>query len=102
MAEPLIVSIPHNLGQEEAERRIRLGLAKAVSQVSLLNLEQESWNDHSLDFRIGALGQIAAGKVDVAADHVRIAVTLPWLLQRFADVAKATISKNGSLLLTKS
>lgn len=102
MPSPLEVTIPHQLGQEEAERRIRSGLKKAVSQVLLLHLDREVWSDHCLDFRIRAMGQVAAGTVDVAADHVRIAVSLPWLLQRFAEAAQAAIRKNGAQLLTKS
>jgi hypothetical protein len=37
----------------------------------------------------------------VADDHVRLEVTLPWLLQRFAEVAQAAIKNRGNLLLTK-
>jgi hypothetical protein len=52
-------------------------------------------------FRVHALGQAAAGHVDVADDHVRVEVVLPWLLQRFAEVAQTAIRNRGSLLLTK-
>jgi hypothetical protein len=52
-------------------------------------------------FRIRALGQIASGQVDVADDHVKVEVVLPWLLQRFAEMAQAAIQKRGQLLLTK-
>ena len=31
----------------------------------------------------------------------RFEVVLPWLLQRFAEMAQATIRKRGQLLLTK-
>ena len=52
-------------------------------------------------FRIRALGQAASGHLDVKEDHVRLEVTLPWLLQRFAEVAQVAIRKRGDLLLTK-
>jgi hypothetical protein len=52
-------------------------------------------------FRVRALGQAASGHLDVADDHVRLEVTLPWLLQRFAEVAQAAIKNRGKLLLTK-
>jgi hypothetical protein len=52
-------------------------------------------------FRVRAMGQAAAGNVDVADDHVRVEVVLPWLLQRFAEVAQAAIRNKGKLLLTK-
>ena len=52
-------------------------------------------------FRVRALGQVASGQVDVADDHVRVEVTLPRLLQRFAQAAQAAIKNRGNLLLTK-
>ena len=42
-------------------------------------------------FRVRALGQAVSGHVDVADDHVRVEVMLPWLLQRFAQAAQAAI-----------
>ena len=48
-----------------------------------------------------ALGQAASGHIDVEEDHVRLEVTLPWLLQRFAEAARSAIQKRGNLLLTK-
>jgi hypothetical protein len=52
-------------------------------------------------FRIRALGQAASGHVDVADDHVVVEVTLPFLLQRFAELAQVAIRNRGQLLLTK-
>ena len=52
-------------------------------------------------FRVRALGQAAAGHVDVGDTHVTVEVMLPWLLQRFAEVAQAAIRSRGNLLLTK-
>ncbi len=46
------------------------------------------------------LSQPASGHLDVADDHVRLEVTLPWLLQRFAEVAQTAIKNRGNLLLT--
>jgi hypothetical protein len=52
-------------------------------------------------FRVRALGQAASGQVDVADDHVRLEVRLPWLLQRFAQMAQLAIRDRGTKLLTK-
>jgi hypothetical protein len=52
-------------------------------------------------FRVRALGQAASGQIDVADDHVRLEVMLPWLLQRFAQAAQIAIRNRGNLLLTK-
>ena len=101
MSAPLVVSIPHRLGREEAVRRLKTGLGRAAASIPVMQVEEERWNGDSMDFRIRALGQIASGQVDVADDHVKVEVMLPWLLQRFAEMAQATIRKRGQLLLTK-
>ncbi|MDE5461114.1 polyhydroxyalkanoic acid system family protein [Bradyrhizobium sp. CSS354] len=101
MSAPLVVSIPHRLGREEAVRRLKTGLGRAAASIPVVQVEEERWNGDSMNFRIRALGQIATGQVDVGDDHVKVQVVLPWLLQRFAEMAQATIRKRGQLLLGK-
>ena len=101
MSAPLIVSIPHQLGREEAIRRLRGGLTRAASSFPILKVDEERWNNDRMIFRVRAIGQAASGHIDVEDDHVRLEVTLPWLLQRFAEAAKTVISQRGNLLLTK-
>jgi hypothetical protein len=101
MSAPLVVSIPHRLGREEAVRRLKTGLGRAAASIPVMQVEEERWSGDSMNFRIRALGQIASGQVDVGDDQVRVEVVLPWLLQRFAEMAQATIKKRGQLLLTK-
>jgi hypothetical protein len=101
MSAPLVVSIPHRLGREEARRRLKTGLTRAAASMPVLKVDEEKWDGDRMIFRVRALGQAAGGHVDVEDDHVRIEVTLPWLLQRFAEVAQATIKNRGKLLLTK-
>jgi hypothetical protein len=101
MSAPLVVSIPHSLGREEAVRRLKTGLTRAAASVPILSVDEERWEDDRMIFRVRALGQAAAGHVDVADDHVKVEVVLPWLLQRFAQAAQAAIRNRGNLLLTK-
>lgn len=101
MSAPLIVSIPHQLGREEATRRLKTGLTRAASSIPVLKVDEERWEDNRMIFRFRALGQAASGHLDVADDHVRLEVTLPWLLQRFAQAAQVAIRNRGNLLLTK-
>ncbi len=102
MSAPLVVSIPHRLGREEATRRLKAGLTRAASSVPVLKVDEERWEQDRMIFRVRALGQAASGHLDVADDHVRLEVTLPWLLQRFAEVAQTAIKNRGNLLLTKT
>jgi Putative polyhydroxyalkanoic acid system protein (PHA_gran_rgn) len=101
MPGPLIVSIPHSLGREEAMRRLKTGLSRAAAHVPIIHIDEERWEDNRMIFRVRALGQAANGHVDVEQDHVKVEVTLPFLLQRFAEMAQAAIRERGKLLLTK-
>jgi Putative polyhydroxyalkanoic acid system protein (PHA_gran_rgn) len=101
MAAPLVVSIPHSLGREEATRRLQFGLRRAAASIPILKVDEEHWDGDHMFFRVRALGQAASGHVDVGDDHVRLEVMLPWLLQRFAEVAQTAIRNRGRLLLEK-
>jgi hypothetical protein len=101
MSKPLVVSIPHSLGKEEAVRRLKAGLAGALSASPILKFDQQTWSGDSLRFRASALGPVATGTVDVGDDQVRLEVTLPWLLQRFAEKVQSTFAQRTRVLLQK-
>ena len=101
MPAPLIVSIPHRLGREEAARRLKADLMRAAASVPILQIDEEKWEGDRLVFRVRALGQTASGHLDVTENDARLEVTLPWLLQRFANAAQVAIRNRGNLLLTK-
>jgi putative polyhydroxyalkanoic acid system protein len=102
LSKPLVVSIPHHLGKDEALRRIRTGLGQVrTSFVHLLAVEEEAWTGDHLQFRVRSLGQEAAGTIDVAEDHVRLEVVLPWLLGLLADRLTPMIRREGILMLEK-
>ena len=102
MPEPLIVTIPHRLGKDEAVRRIKDGLGRAKSEfAALLTIEDESWSGDRLTFRASALGQRASGTIDVGEAAVRLEVTLPWLLARFAQAVQRIAGYKGQLMLEK-
>ena len=102
MSEPLIVVIPHRLGKDEALRRIKDGIGRAKGEFAwLLSLEQEDWSGDRLSFRASALGQRAVGFIDVYEGAVRLEVTLPWLLARFAQGVQRVIGQKGQLMLEK-
>jgi hypothetical protein len=102
MSQPLLVSIPHRLGREEATRRLKTGLGNArANYAQWLTIEEEVWNGDTVQFRVRALGQSAGGRVDVFDDHVQLEVTLPWLLAKFAEKLVPAIRKEGTLMLEK-
>ena len=102
MSAPLIVSIPHRLGKDEAVRRLKSGFGRVHSDFGhLLTVQEETWSGDRLQFRLSSLGQMASGSVDVADDRVTVEVTLPWLLQKFAEAIQPLIRKEGALMLER-
>jgi hypothetical protein len=77
MSAPLVVSIPHSLGREEAARRLKTGLTRAATNVPMLKVDEERWDGDRMIFRVRAMGQAASGHVDVAEDHVTVEVCCP-------------------------
>lgn len=101
MPEPIIITIAHTLGKDEALRRIKPALGKASESFPMLTVEVENWSGDKMDFRVRALRQVASGTVQVADDYVRLEVTLPWLLHKFGEAVQKTIRSRGQILLEK-
>lgn len=103
MAKPLIVDIPHELGRDEARRRIETGTdqAKAMLAKSGVAVSTMTWTGDRLDFKVSALAQSVDGSIDIGAESVRVEVRLPLLLALFAQKIQKSLGKEGNLLLTK-
>jgi hypothetical protein len=98
----LSVSIPHNLGKDEALRRLQSGLAQAEAQFSaLFTVQEQMWTDNTLQFQVRALGQAIRGTIEVGDTQVRLDVVLPWLLARIASAIRQVVQKQGTRLLEK-
>jgi hypothetical protein len=102
MSKPLIVSIPHRLGKDEAVRRLKTGLGNAQTNFGhLFTVQEETWTGNHLTFRVSALAQTASGTIDVFDDHVSLEVVLPWLLAKVAETIQPLIRREGTLMLEK-
>ncbi|MET0868306.1 MAG: polyhydroxyalkanoic acid synthase, partial [Pseudorhodoplanes sp.] len=56
MSKPIVISIPHSLGKEEALRRLKPGLTGAARSFPVLKVDEEIWSGDRLTFRVRALG----------------------------------------------
>ena len=102
MSAPIVVSIPHTLGQAEATSRLRRGLGRVRADYSrVMSIDEETWSDNRLNFRIRALGQACSGTIEVLENSVRLEVTLPWLLAKLAERLVPAIRNEGRVLLEK-
>ncbi|MDB5593620.1 MAG: polyhydroxyalkanoic acid synthase [Hyphomicrobiales bacterium] len=97
MAREMNISIPHQLGAEEATRRLREGLERMrVDYGSRLAAADIAWTASHADLRVGALGQLIDGTLDVTDDQVNVAVRLPWVLAAMSDKVAAFLKRTGS------
>jgi hypothetical protein len=102
MPYPVVVTIPHKLGKAEAQRRLQSGFSNIRSSFGeKFVVLKDQWAGDHLDFQASLLGQTTTGTVDVADDHVRLEVQLPWMLAMLANKAKELVSKQGRLMLEK-
>jgi hypothetical protein len=102
MSQPLVVTISHSLGREEAVRRLKSGLGSVSATFHhVLAVQEEVWTGDHFRFRVSALGQVASGTIDVTDDNVRLAVSLPWLLARLVERLQPVIRTQGQLMLEK-
>ncbi len=102
MSKPLIVSIPHRLGKEEAVRRLKSGLGNVRTNWShVFAIQEETWTGDHLQFQVSALGQSASGSIDVLDDQINLVVFLPWLLAKLAAAIQPLVRKEGTLMLEK-
>ena len=101
MSQPIVVTLPHQLGKDEAVRRLQPSVSDAQSGGAGLFVFKNQWSGDHLDFRASMLGQNTTGTIDVTEDQVRLEVQLPWLLSLLANKAKALVEKQGTLMLEK-
>jgi hypothetical protein len=102
MSKPLVVSIPHTLGKQEAARRLQHGVTHMKSQFGdkIASID-DRWDGDRMDFNVGTMGQTVQGHLEVMEDQVRVEVQLPWILAMIAEKARTFISKQGTLMLEK-
>lgn len=108
MGRPVTASVPHQLGKDEARRRIADGFANLQRQMTggmfgVLGVAavKERWEGDRLHFEGGALGQKVAGRLDVLADSVQIQVDLPEMLALLADRITGRFKQEAQKLLEK-
>lgn len=96
----LTVTIPHQLGRDEARRRIDEQATRLQSQHGgMLQRVEQRWEGDTMHFLLAAVGQSVTGTLRVAEQEVHLEVALPWMLAMLAGAVKAQIEKQGRDLL---
>jgi hypothetical protein len=102
MSQPLVVSIPHRLGREEAKRRLDSGLGRIRPELAgLVSTLDYNWDGDNLTFRAVAMWQTIAGRIEVLEDAVRIEIDLPWMMRLLGDTILKQVRGRGIAMLEK-
>ena len=102
MSQPLIISIPHRLGRQEARRRLesRIGRLQRELRAVLSGLDYH-WQGDTLSFTASAMWQRINGRIVVLDDAVRVEIELPWVMQLLRDTIAKRVRGRGIALLEK-
>jgi putative polyhydroxyalkanoate system protein len=99
MSQPIEVDLPHNLGRDEARRRIANNIHKLQEHIPGGARVQSGWTGDQLNLRVQALGDSVDSTIDVEETKVRVKVLLPGMLGMFAGPIQAMLQKKGNVLL---
>jgi hypothetical protein len=100
MGQTVSVDVPHKLGAEEAERRLREGFGllqeKLGDKLSSLNVV---WGDGRADLTITAMGQTARGALEFLPEAVRVSIEIPWFLAALGEKIVGKIAQKTEQVL---
>jgi putative polyhydroxyalkanoate system protein len=99
MSQPIDVDLPHNLGKEEARRRIANNIHKLQEPIPGGAQVQSGWTGDQLSLDVAAMGQSVTATIDVQQTKVHLRVLLPPMLGMFAGMIQAALQKKGNVLL---
>ena len=99
MTQPIDVDLPHNLGKDEARRRIANNIHKLEQHIPGGAQVQSGWSGDQLNLQVAAMGEAVNATIDVMHTKVHLKVLLPGMLGMFAGVVQAALQKKGDVLL---
>jgi putative polyhydroxyalkanoate system protein len=99
MTTPLTVDLPHQLGAQEARRRIERNVGKLTDHIPGGAQVSSRWKGDRLDLDVGAMGQQVATQIEIQETLVRLTVMLPPALTFFKGMIEPLIRSQGAAML---
>ena len=99
MTQPIDVDLPHNLGKDEARRRIANNIHKLQEHIPGGANVQSGWSGDQLNLQIAAMGESVNASIDVMETKVHLKVLLPGMLGMFSGMIQTALQRKGSVLL---
>jgi hypothetical protein len=99
MTNPIVVDLPHNLGAEEARRRIAGSIDRLSEHLPGGADVRSAWHGDQLDLGVRALGQEVAARIEPRERTVRLEVRLPPGLAFLGGMIEAALRRKGADML---
>ena len=99
MTQPIDIDLPHNLGKDEAHRRIANNMHKLQEHIPGAAHVQSGWSGDQLNLEVAAMGEKVNATIDVMETKVHLKVLLPGMLGMFSGLIQAALQKKGGALL---
>ena len=99
MTQPIDVDLPHNLGKDEARRRIANNIHKLEQHIPGGAQVKSGWAGDQLNLDIAAMGQRVTATIDVMESRVHLKVLLPGMLGMFSGLIQGALQSKGHVLL---
>ena len=100
MQRPIDVDLPHQLGKDEARRRIAGNIHKLENHIpGGASRVDATWEGDTLNLQVHAMGQSVDAKIDVFDAKVHCRIMLPGMLSFFAGPIEAMLRQKGSSVL---
>lgn len=97
------IDIPHDLGRDEAKRRVEQGLPKLEQHIPGGGTMTATWpSDYVLDMEISAMAQTIPVKLLIEEDKVRGTVSIPMFLKMMSGPISDFIKTSAQKMLTKA
>lgn len=100
MQRPIDVDLPHQLGRDEARRRLADNIHKLQDHIpGGASHVTSNWVGDRLNLTVEAMGQAVEAAIDVEETKVHCHIQLPGMLALFAGPIEAMLKAKGSGLL---
>jgi hypothetical protein len=96
---PITVDLPHNLGAEEAKRRMQANIGRLKDQIPGGAAVQSGWSGDRMNLGVKAMGQDVRATLDVEDKLIRVQLDLPPVLSFFRNQIEGMLKKQGGAML---
>lgn len=101
MSKPTVIDIPHNLGRDEAKRRLKSRIGELAGHIPGGAADvRTAWpSEDRMTLSVDALGQSVNSVLDIDEKVIRLQLQLPAMLSFMSGAIEKAIRKRGAEVL---